>query len=360
MFTAAWFAVVMGFGGLIDAVAKIWLVGGGAWIQDAVWVNTGIFAVLISLWIVRWFLAPQTMWREMTHPASGHYFALVPIAIALMGLNWSLMGAVFVPSVLDLIMNVLWIVSVGLGVLFSLIITEAMMRQSVNNPGHVSFAWLLGPVATALFPLLGTVVVQADLHRSVGWVRLVDVTDIALFGIGLFMFIFVSAFLFARYFSAPQPPAEVTPTSWLLLGAASVLSLGLLGIMDSSVQLHLVHPSPFAFVLALALWGLAGWSFFLGLLMSLRVWFAKQMRFTLAWWAFVFPLSAYAIDSRSLASAGHIQWLSGFSGGLMVVVLLLFLIVVLETIVSLITGRLLKPQTVAGPEPTASNGAQTP
>ncbi len=342
--TSNWFVIVMGLGGMIDAVARVWGMTGtiGSWIEVAVWVNSGIFVVLLAIWLIRWFLAPDTMWQAMVHPAQGHFFALVPIAMTLEGLNWSLMGREFRAPVLDLVMNVAWILSIGLGVVFSVLVTEAMMRQRHTRPEQVSFAWLLGSVATALFPLLGNVIVSRELSVSMPWVRLVNVVDIAFFGMGFFVFLFVTAFLFSRYFTGPEPPAQVTPTSWLLFGAAAVLSLGVVGVAGSSAQVGLLPPSGFALLLGLALWGLAGWSFLLALTITFRVWFGGQLHFTLSWWAFVFPLSAYLIDTRVLASALHTRWLMGWSDGLLGVVSVFFLIVLTGTLIGLGSGRLFK------------------
>jgi tellurite resistance protein TehA-like permease len=283
--TSNWFVIVMGLGGMIDAVAKVWGMTGtiGSWIDVAVWVNGGIFVVLIGIWLIRWFWAPAEMWREMTHPALGHSFALIPIAMTIEGLNWSLMGREFRPAVLDLVMNVAWILSIGFGILFSILITDAMMRQKSPRLEHVSFAWLLGSVATALFPLLGNVIVSRELHLSLPWVRFVNVVDIAFFGMGFFVFLFFTAFVMNRYFTGPEPPVQVTPTSWLLLGAAAVLSIGVLGLAESSGHVGLLPPSGFALLLGMALWGLAGWSFLLALTITLRAWFAGQLQFTLSW-----------------------------------------------------------------------------
>jgi tellurite resistance protein TehA-like permease len=343
-FSSNWFVIVMGWGGMTDVAAKLWGIHGNMapWIEAGVWINSGIFAILLALWVVRWFLSPRVMWREMTQPALSHFFALIPIAMTLMGLNWSLMSGEFGPTVLDPVMNVLWLLAVGLGLLFSIIITDALMRQSHSNPAHVSFIWLLGSVATALFPLLGNVIVVEELHQALGWARFVNIADIAFFGMGLFLFIFFTAYLLGRYFTAPAPPAQATPTSWLLLGAAAVLSLGVLGISNTSVHLGLMAPSSFAFLLGLALWGLAGWSFLLALTMTLRVWFTGQLHFTLSWWAFVFPLSAYVLDTRELAIAGHTLWFNGYSDGFSVLVLVFFLIVLVQTLIELLSGRLFR------------------
>ncbi len=343
-FSSNWFVIAMGWGGVLDVVAKLWGIHGNmaGWIETGVWINSAVFAILLALWVARWFLSPQVMWREMTQPALSYFFALIPIAMTVMGLNWSLMSVEFGPNVTDPVMNVLWLAAVGLGMLFSIIITDALMRQSHSNPAHVSFIWLLGSVATALFPLLGNVIVAQEFHRALGWARFVNIADIALFGMGLFLFIFFTSYLFGRYFTAPAPPAQATPTSWLLLGASAVLSLGVLGISNSSVHLGLMAPSPFAFLLGLALWGLAGWSFLLGLTMTLRVWFKGQLHFTLSWWAFVFPLSAYVLDSRELAIAGHTLWFNGYSDGFSVLVFVFFLIVLVQTVVTLVNGRLFR------------------
>jgi len=281
-FASNWFVIVMGWGGVTDNAAKLWGIHGSMapWIQTGVWINSGIFAILQALWVARWFLSPGVMWREMSQPALSHFFALIPIATTLMGLNWSLMSGEFGPTVLDPVMNVLWLLATGLGLLFSIIITDALMHQSHSNPAHVSFVWLLGSVATAVFPLLGNVIVMQEFHQGLGWARFVKIADIAFFGVGLFLFIFFAAYLFGRYFTAPPPAEQATPTSWLLFG----LSLGVLEVSNTSTHLGLMAPSSFAFLLGLALWGLAGWGFLLGLTMTLRVWFKAQLHFTLVWW----------------------------------------------------------------------------
>lgn len=344
VFTSNWFVIVMGLGGLINVIANLWgtQTALASWIQAGVWANSSIFAILLSIWIARWFLTPRLMWDEITHPALSHFFGLIPVALAILGLNWSLMGAVFSPSVLHHIINVVWIVSVVLGLLFSIIITDSLVRQDDVDAQSISFSWLIGSVANALFPLLGSLIVSDQAAQFLAWSRFVDVADVALFGIGLSLFFFLTAFLFGRYFTAPEPPAEFAPVSWLLLGAAAVLSLGVIGIANSSVRLGLIPSTSFSLLASFALWGLAGWSFLLVLTMTLRVWFAGELHFTLAWWAFVFPLSAYVLDARTLAGASHVHWLNGYSDAFVVLLFVFFLIVLVETLIQLLTGRLFR------------------
>jgi len=104
----------------------------------------------------------------------------------------------------------------------------------------------------------------------------------------------------------------------------------------------MIGAAPFALLLALSLWGLAGWSLLLALTMTLRVWILGQLHFSLVWWAFVFPMSAYVLDSRTMAAASHASWLYQFSDGLLVLLFLFFLIVAVKTVMGLITGRLFR------------------
>lgn len=341
-FGSGWFVIVMGLGGVVNVVAALWGDQGvmAPWVQAGVWANSAIFAILFGLWFSRWFLAPAAMWRELTHPASGHFFALVPIALAILGMNWLDMRAVFTPHTISVIMNTLWIVSIALGLLFSVVITDALIRREGLEAEHVTFAWLIGSVATALFPLLGDEIVGLQYRAFPAWAAFVNLLDIAYFGIGFFLFLFLTAYLFGRYFNAAQPPSHFSPTSWLLLGAAAVLSLAAWGVAESSLRVGLSVPSGVALPVAFMLWGLAGWSFLVGFVMVLRVWFAGELRFTLIWWAFVFPLSAYVLDTRFVAQAAHAAWLYAFADIFVVLLAVFFAVVLAETFASLLTGRL--------------------
>jgi tellurite resistance protein TehA-like permease len=197
-FSTNWFVIPMGWGGVVDVAANVWGRDGfiTGWINAAVWVNTAIFTLFITLWIVRWLMEPRQMWRELTHPASSHFFALIPIAMTVMGMNWSVMGNEFPQALIWPIINSLWTASVATGLAFSLIITEAMMRQEKSSSSYVSFAWLIGSVANALFPLLGHILVVREFKTLPAWSRFVNIADIAYFGTGFFLFLFITAFLF--------------------------------------------------------------------------------------------------------------------------------------------------------------------
>ncbi|WP_053959489.1 hypothetical protein [Sulfobacillus thermosulfidooxidans] len=343
-FNSNWFVIVMGFGGVLNVSAQLWGVTGssGQWISGGVWINTGIFAFLIVIWLIRWLVTPSKMWQEMMHPVMGHFFALIPIAMTIMGMNWSLMSGAVGQLAINRIMNIFWLLSISLGLFISIVITEAQMRQTAHNTAQVSFAWLLGSVSTALFPLLGNIIVAMQWHLYPLWTRFVNVTDMAFVGMGLFLFIFFAAYLLGRYFSAPAPPAPGTPTSWLLLGAAAVLSLSILGVARDSTLVKELPGSSFAVFLAVALWGLAGWSFLLGFVMAFRVWIQKKLPFTLSWWAFVFPVSAYVLDSRSIATAIHVGWLVNYGDIFSALLYLFFAIVLLNTVAAALTGRLFR------------------
>lgn len=324
--------------------AQLWGLTGstGQWIRGGVWINNGIFAFLLAVWLIRWVISPAKMWQELMHSVMGHFFALIPIAMAIMGMNWSLMGKEVGLLAVNPTMNILWLLSILLGLLISIVITEAQMRQSTHNSAQVSFAWLLGSVLTALFPLLGNIIVDVQGKLYPQWAHFVNIMDMAFVGMGLFLFIFFAAFLFGRYFSAPAPPAPGTPTSWLLLGSAAVLSLSILGISRDSVMIKQLPISSFVIFLGVALWGLAGWGFLLGFVMAFRVWIQKKLPFTLSWWAFVFPVSSYVLDSRTIAAALHTTWLTTYGDAFSVLLYLFFAIVLVNTVVALLTGLLFR------------------
>ncbi|OLZ11076.1 hypothetical protein [Sulfobacillus thermosulfidooxidans] len=204
-----WFVIVMGFGGVLNVSAQLFSLTGstGQWICGGVWINTGIFAFLLAVWLIRWVISPAKMWQELMHPVMGHFFALIPIAMAIMGMNWSLMGK--------------------------------------------------------------------EVSRD-------------------------------------------------------------------SVMIKQLPISSFAIFLGVALWGLAGWSFLLGFVMAFRVWIQKKLPFTLSWWAFVFPVSAYVLDSRTIAAALHTTWLTTYGDAFSVLLYLFFAIVLVNTVVALLTGRLFR------------------
>jgi tellurite resistance protein TehA-like permease len=139
-------------------------------------------------------------------------------------------------------------------------------------------------------------------------------TDVAvpIWGLGVALYLLVTALIVLRWLSQPVAPAELRPTTWILMGATAI------SVLAGSTILHASHALPAVHAAAaliegtdLVLWGVGTW--FIPLLVALGVWRHLLRRVPLSYevglWSIVFPIGMYAAASASSAGVSGLPFL---------------------------------------------------
>ncbi|WP_425403267.1 hypothetical protein [Hwanghaeella sp.] len=260
-FSVTVFPAVLGIVGLglawRDAGAGFGIPG---WIGEIIaGFGAGFFAAVLALYGLKIFRFPNAAVKEATSVPTASLVAAIPM-------NFMLVAGVIAPYVATLGEMLWWI-----GVIGQLAVTIHVVGYVWLNKGlgvqSITPVWLLPTVGIILAPISGS----AFDYPFISWL---------LFGIAVFFWVALTPLLlyrlvFAEGLAPPQRPALViilTPPS--LCVAAYVHLQG--GYMD-----------PFAHMLF-------GVACMMALLLLTKLKEFMALPFSMAWWAFTFPLDAFA------------------------------------------------------------------
>jgi tellurite resistance protein TehA-like permease len=188
--------------------------------------------------------------------------------------------------------------------LLPLALVAAGSRSSVELREQARGAWLLPSVATA-----GLAVTAADLAIHLHSAALVAIATAAWI-VGMVLYLAVTGLIIWRVVAIPLRPDEVTPDSWILMGALAITALAGDHILTAARTLR--APAGLAHwtgPVTHGAWALA--SLWIPVLLYAQLWRADQvagsLRYQSAWWAAVFPLGMYATTCAATATELHIR-----------------------------------------------------
>jgi len=345
-FSPAWFAAVMGTGGLADVIyawggSLPWARGVGVAFAVVTYV---LFLTLLVPWVWRWLGHADAARRDLDHPLLGNFYVTMPVAAMIVALDADLTSGTWLgPAALYVITLVGWLIGVVGVAALAIYIGFTLMRQEGPAPNFVNFSWLLTPVAAIVIPLLGNPLTAMLLMRHSPWAGTVHLVNLAFFGMGLMLFMLMAAFVIGRLLQHSMPGADAAPTFWISLGPIGVGTLGLMGLADASHALHLVTSVGALDVLAVALWGFGIWALGIATAVTLHHLRRGGIPFSLSFWAFTFPLAAYALSTMHVAAYLHAPGIIWYAGLLSVLLVLLWIFAAIGTLVALFAGRLFVP-----------------
>lgn len=289
-FPVAWFATVMGLGGLTiawrraeDILQLPFQVS--PWLLAA---STVLFVVLAALYAAKVFRHRESAVKEWGNPIRMSFLPTFSIGLILLSIAWLPINAVY--------SQWLW----TLGSLVHLLLTLYVITQWVHHTkfeiAHMNPAWFIPVVGNILVPIAG--VTHAPIEVS--WF---------FFSIGLTFWPVLLTIIFYRVIFHASLPERLMPTLFILIAPPAVGFISyvkLVGGVDA-----------FANVLYNS-------ALFFTLLLFFQVkWFAR-LKFFLSWWAYSFPLAAITIASllmfHETGSALYLR-LSGILLGITTVVI---------------------------------------
>ncbi|MDK2806284.1 MAG: hypothetical protein PWQ94_1448 [Thermoanaerobacterium sp.] len=346
-FSPAWYASVMGTGGLANV---LYMLSGKMTILKPLsvvvfWLNILLFLLLIGPWTARWFLHFDKLKDDLRHPVMSNFFVTMPVGGLILGTNFFIIGKDFFNmSFVVLLGTLLWVYSVLLALIFGVFVTYNMMLMDEVGPELTNNSWYITPVASIVIPLLGNQLVKAYAKKNVGIAQIINLTDIMFFGIGLFLFIILSSIILNRFINHKMPHAMATPTFWIILGPIGVGTLSLMGIADASKLVGLITTADSLKMLSLILWGFGIWAFVLTIAITVKYLKDDGIPFSLSWWAFIFPLSAYTLSSFNVYMYVKLQIVYWYTLLLAALLIVLWISTFIKSLVGTFNGKLLVPQ----------------
>lgn len=265
-FPVAWFAMIMGLGGLTLAWRKAEsllalpvVVSPGLTI-----LTTTLFALVAALYSVKVIRYRAAAAQEWGHPVKMNFVPTASIALILLSIVWLPVSAPY--------SKLLWLAGVGLHLFLTLHVMSQWMHQTKFEIVHLTPAWFIPVVGNILVPIAG--VEHAPVEIS--WF---------FFSLGLVFWPVLLAIIFYRVIFHGSLPERLMPTLFILIAPPAVgflAYLKLTGEVDAFAQV-LFH---------------SGLFFTLLLFAQLRQF--TRLRFYLSWWAYSFPLAAITLASLAM------------------------------------------------------------
>jgi C4-dicarboxylate transporter/malic acid transport protein len=336
-FHPAWYASVMGTGGLANAVhlflGRIPLFEGIA--QGLVGLNIALFVIFIFPWIARWIWHFDRLAEDLKHPMLGNFFATMPVGMLVLGANLYLIGPdMFSPDFINVAGLVLFVCASVLIIFFTIVVMyNAYVREDLSVD-HLNFSWFITPVADIVVPILGGPLAAHYLSFDPVAAMTITIINMVFYGIGFMLFIFVGAVVFDRLVNHKLPHAQVSPTFWIILGPIGMGVVSLFGIAASSQSLGLLADPGSLKVLGTILWGFGFWAFLQTVVLTIRYW-KDGIPFSMTWWAYIFPFAAYTISTFTVSAFLKSQIVYWYGVGLLVLLAAMWLTVLIRSLVSL-------------------------
>lgn len=345
-FSPAWFAMVMGTGGLANvmyALEKIFPTANI--ISIFLWLlNSLLFVLLLFPWIIRWFAYKEQVMGDLKHPLTSNFFVTMPAGCLILGSNFLLIGqAYFSQLFLSYLGLVLYIIGAVLALTFAVIGLYNLVSMQELGPDPINFAWLMMPVVNIVVPLLGNLLVKMLAPLSLNAAKLINLIDIMFYGIGIVLFFIMATIVFNRLIMHRLPPAMAVPTFWVLLGPIGVGTISLLGLADAAEALGILASVDGVKYLGLILWGFGLWAFLFTLSITIRYLKVGGIPFTLSWWAFIFPTSAYTLATLTVYDYMKIEFVLGYGLILALLLIIMWIVTFARTLLGSLNGKLFSP-----------------
>jgi tellurite resistance protein TehA-like permease len=189
-------------------------------------------------------------------------------------------------------------------------LVAARARPGTELREQARGTWLLPSVATE-----GLAITAADLATHARAPSLVIIATVA-WAWGIVLYLVVTGLIAWRVLAKALRPEEVTPDSWILMGALAIMALAGDHILTAARTLRAsAGLTDWTGPVTHGAWVLA--SLWIPVLLYAQLWRADQvagsMRYQGAWWAAVFPLGMYSSTCAATATALRIPSLQTIS-----------------------------------------------
>lgn len=270
------------------------------------------FAVLLPSYVLKWIRYPKEAREEFANPAQLGFCAALPVGMTLLA------GAI--APYLRPLADLLWLA--GVAILFVLQIWGiARLLEGGIDLAQVNAGWLILFVGGIVVPQGGLPLGHDEISR-------------ALFGVSAAATPFVMGLVFYRAVIGPALAPGARPTWLILLVPPSLIYAN--GITFFADFVFLENLFFFATLLAA------------GLLVYARSFL--RWPFGAPWWAFTFPLDAYAYAAARYAQSHPTPIAKGLAAASILLAALFVVIALVKTMAAFFRGQLLVP----APKPLAA------
>lgn len=208
--------------------------------------------------------------------------------------------------------------------------------ESVNG------GWFIAPVTSIIVPMVLMPLVPSV---DAGTARLLLVTSYAMWGMVFFLFLMVASLLYDRLVYHPLPAAPLAPSLWIGLGPIGAGGLVLMRMAQGGAQTWgelSATVNLMSALGALALWGFGLWWLAAAILLLRRYLRVGGLPYGIGWWAFIFPIGAYTVDTLNLARFWKVDAMEWLGALLFLLLGAFWLVVTARTLIGIRSGEVWK------------------
>ena len=299
-----------------------------------------VLALVLGVpYVGRWFRHPAAALADLRSPLAGALYGTFPGGILVLAVGVATVGpAVASADTVATAVAILAVPGIILAFLISVVFAYLLFVAPEVGPQTANGGWFIPPVVNIIVPL----VLLPLLPRVAqdGAVTII-VAGYAFFGMGLLLFLLVASLLYDRLVFHPLPAAPLAPSLWIGLGPVGVGTLVLLRLAQAGTPVWGASApvvGTLSTLAATALWGFGLWWLAAAILLLGGYLRRGCLPFGIGWWAFTFPLGAYAASTLALARAWDSGLLEAAAVVLFVALVAFWLVVTAGTFRALRSG----------------------
>lgn len=294
-FAPSWFASVMGTGtlALVSLAYSSRLPGLKGLAVALTYLNTALFFIFLIPWLLRWLRYREEATKDLYHPVVCHFYGTIAIAMLVLSADYLLiLGNVSIAKAF-------WLVGMPLTIFFALLIPYIMFTRGEIDVKSVTPAWFIPPVGLIVIPLSGAPLIGTF---SVPWREAMVLVNYFAWGSGFFLYLGLFAIVLFRFIRHEPMPCGMAPSIWINLGPIGAGTSTLYALVRNSSFLPGGAREAFL-AFGLLFWGFGVWWLAMAVIMTLHYIRRLNLPYSLAWWAFIFPLGAYVSATHNVGTA---------------------------------------------------------
>ena len=321
-FAPSWFASVMGTGALalVSFAYSQRLPELKTLAIALTYLNTLIFLVLLIPWLLRWVKYTENALEDLKHPVVCHFYGTIAVAMLVLSADYLLILKK------TAIAKAFWIPGVVLTVFFALLIPYLMFVEKEIDLKAVTPAWFIPPVGLIVIPMGGAGLIPSFSGTAR---EVVYALNYFAWGAGFFLYLGLFAIVFFRFIRHEPIPCGMAPAVWINLGPIGAGTSTLYALVKASEFITVKEPF---LAFGLILWGFGVWWLAMAVIMTLYYIRKLTLPYSLAWWAFIFPLGAYVSATHNVGMAFGIGVIDSFGFVLYWLLLAIWLVTGVKTV----------------------------
>lgn len=260
--------------------------------------NCALWLGLMCLYILRAFAYTADFFGDFSSHMRGPGYLTVVAGTCILGNQFALLaGDMGSAQGLLLLGFALWLFCLW-GVFFALFTAENKpeIEHGING------AWLVATVSTQALVILGCLCLPLS-----SWNReLFSLLLVALFGLGLMLYIIIISLIFYRFCFKKYSADQCSPTFWINAGAVAITTLaGSELILHARLSPLLVSLLPFLKGITLMAWATATWWIIMLIMLGFWRHIGQKYPFSyeVGYWSMVFPMGMYTVCTYTMAKA---------------------------------------------------------